>query len=162
MLSIYFLMTCVVSLSAFADEKVYLSVKAEEISVNTGYIRETIPGTSISSAYMTIQNTSSKKISLIGASSDFSPRIEIHEHTMEDGMMRMRQRKSIEIPAEGEVILQPSGLHLMIFDLKKPLKEGQTVSIILHFSTHEELTIQLPIQSIKRKKRSEQHQHKHH
>ncbi|NQY35613.1 MAG: copper chaperone PCu(A)C [Alteromonadaceae bacterium] len=156
------LLTYVIGFNAIAEKKSDKNFQKAEISVNTGYIRETIPGTSISSAYMTIHNTSMKKLSFIGASSEFSPRIEIHEHTMDNGMMRMRQRRSIEIPAQNTVVLHPSGLHLMIFDLKQPLKQDQVVSITLHFATHEDLTIQLPVQSIKNKQRSRQHQHKHH
>ncbi|NQY64087.1 MAG: copper chaperone PCu(A)C [Alteromonadaceae bacterium] len=160
-LIIYILLTYVIGFNAIAEKKVDKSFNKAEISVNTGYIRETIPGTSISSAYMTIHNSSLQKLSFIGASSDVSPRVEIHEHTMDNGMMRMRQRLSIEIPAQNTVVLHPSGLHLMIFDLNQPLKQDQMVSITLHFADHKDFTIQLPVQSIKNKQRSKQHQHKH-
>jgi len=144
----------VVSLSfmsffGFANEGKGITPPA--VSVKDGYIRETIPGTVISSAYMTIINHSNKPIELIGASSEFSPRVEIHEHSMADGMMRMRQLNSIIIDANSSVKLQPYGLHLMLFDIEKPLKHNESAKIILQFTSQPELSITLPIQSIKQK-----------
>ncbi|MGL1957170.1 MAG: copper chaperone PCu(A)C [Colwellia sp.] len=123
--------------------------KAVFISVNDGYVRETIPGTHISSAYMTINNNSEKSVTLVGASSTISPRIEIHQHSIIDGMMRMRQLDSITIKGKESVILQPSGLHLMIFDFKKPLIQGETIDLTLHFLSAPDLQVQLPISGIK-------------
>jgi len=126
------------------------SAKAQDIVVRDGYVRETIPGTKVSSAYMTVKNNSEKVLTLTGASSDVSKRIEIHEHIMADGMMRMQQRQSLIIKAHGEVVLQPSGFHLMIFDLEQSLKHKDTISVTLHFSDQDDLIIQLPVQSIKK------------
>ncbi len=131
------------------------SVQAMNITVSDGFIRESIPGTTITSAYMTLKNTSEKSVTLVGASSEISARIEIHEHTMSNGMMNMRQLESIVIDSKDTVILQPSGLHLMIFDIKEPLKHGDLITLTLHFSSHPDVEVQLPVQSIKRK----QHHH---
>ena len=137
-----------------------------DITVKNGYIRETIPGTVISSAYMTINNMSLSAVKLIGAVSGVSKRIEIHEHSMENGMMNMQQRQFIEIAGQSSVKLQPSGLHLMIFDLKSPLKDGTLIPITLKFTTHPDVLITLPVESIKRKKDLEKkamktHSHHH-
>jgi len=147
-----------VNQNGFAGQK----VAASSIAVEDAYIRETIPGTSISSAYMTIVNSSDKNIKLLGAVSNISKRIEIHEHTMTDGMMRMRQRPNIEIVAKSNVVLQPSGYHLMIFDLKQPLKQGQNATITLQFSNDASVEVKLPIKSIKQMKMSPQSNHQHH
>ena len=130
-------------------------VIAQNFTVSSGFVRETIPGTSISSAYMTLTNTSEKSVTLVGASSKISPRIEIHQHTMSNGMMKMRKLDSIVINSKDTVMLQPSGLHLMIFDIKEPLKHGDLITLTLHFSSHANVEIQLPVQSINR----QQHHH---
>jgi hypothetical protein len=77
-------------------------------------------------------------------------------------MMQMRQVESISAPAAGALILQPSGYHLMIFDLPEPLKDGQTMSLTLHFSGQRDVEINLPIRSIKRKKVMDHHKMHHH
>jgi hypothetical protein len=132
-------------------------VFADDITVEPGYIRATIPGTSISSAYMTITNNTDKKLNLLGASSEVSQRIEIHQHTMSDGMMKMRQVKSISVEAGSQLILEPLGYHLMIFNLDKPLNAGQKSTLTLHFAEEKNIEITLPIESIKRKKSMHHH-----
>ncbi|XQW84814.1 copper chaperone PCu(A)C [Thalassotalea piscium] len=136
-----------------------LPVFAQQLTVSEGYIRATIPGTNVSSAYMTLKNTSDTPITLIGATSHFSDRIEIHEHVMTDSMMSMRQRDKLIIDAHSEVQLQPFGYHLMIFNLANPLVAEESASITLKFSQGDSQTIELPIQSIKKPAKDS---HKHH
>lgn len=138
------------------------SAFANDISVEHGYIRATIPGTSVSSAYMDITNKTKNDLVLIGASSSISNRIEIHEHIMSDEMMKMRQRESLTIPANDHVVLQPSGYHLMIFNLNTPLKVDDKVELTLHFSENKDTIITLPVESIKRKKQKDSAHHHHH
>jgi copper(I)-binding protein len=135
------------------------------IVVEDAYVRATIPGTSISSAYMTIINNSDTEATLLSAHSNISPRIEIHQHTMADGMMRMRKVDSIDIEAKERVKLQPSGLHLMVFDVKKPLKSQQLVELTLNFSNNEFVNIQIPVYSPTQEQaaqKSAPKMHKHH
>lgn len=136
--------------SAFANTA--LANTHSEIIIENSYVRESIPGTSISSAYMTIRNLSAKSISLISASSTVSDRIEIHQHTMVDGMMRMRQRDNVEIAAKQSTVFQPSGYHLMMFDLKQPLKSKEKVNITLHFSDQTSIDVHYIVQGLKQKK----------
>ena len=123
-----------------------------EIVVENGYVRESIPGTTISSAYMTLNNSSSKNLQLVAASSSVSDRVEIHEHTMADGLMRMRQRESVEILANDSTIFQPSGFHLMIFDLKQPLKAKENITITLHFDDQSSIDANYLVKGLKQKK----------
>ena len=127
------------------------------ITIEQGYVRETIPGTSISSAYMNINNNTEQSVSLLGASSDVSQRIEIHQHTMLDGMMKMRRVESVNAEAGDTLTLAPSGYHLMIFDLTEPLQAGQSMTITLHFSGEKNIEITLPVQSIKRQQPAHHH-----
>lgn len=125
---------------------------AQEINVTDAYIRETLPGNTISSAYMRISNNNAQAVKLVTIISKVSPRIEIHQHQMINGMMSMTHLESLDIPAHKNVLLQPYGLHLMIFDLQQPLKDGQKVSLTLHFAQHENITITVPVISIKKKR----------
>ncbi|MBA6295317.1 copper chaperone PCu(A)C [Colwellia sp. MB02u-9] len=140
--------------SVFAN--VSLASENAKLVVENGYARESIPGTSISSAYMTIKNLSAKNIRLIGAASAVSDRIEIHQHTMSDGLMRMRQRDYVEISAQNSTVFQPSGFHLMIFDLKQPLKAKENIIITLSFDDQSSIDVNYTVQGLKQKK------HEHH
>ena len=115
------------------------------ITVKDGYIKASIPGSNITAAYMTLTNNDDQSISLQKVTSDISERIEMHEHSMADGMMRMREVKNITLDAKSQVVLQPSGLHLMIFSIKHPVSESDHVKLTLHFTNNTELNIQLPV-----------------
>jgi len=125
---------------------------AQRIDISDAYIRETLPGNQITSAYMQISNDNDHDVLFIGASSNISPRIEIHQHSMENGMMQMRQLEHIKVKAHENVLLQPYGLHLMIFDLQQPLKDSQKVQLTLHFAKHDDVIIEVPVISIKKKR----------
>ena len=47
--------------------------------------------------------------------------------------MKMRQVPAIEIKAGGETQLQPGGLHIMLIELKAPMREGDNIAITLGF-----------------------------
>ena len=127
------------------------SAESTKIVVENSYARESIPGTTISSAYMTLNNLADKKIRLIAASSAVSDRIEIHQHTMDNGMMRMRQVDAVEISAKGAVIFQPSGFHLMLFDVKRALKAKESIIITLHFDDNSSVDVNYNVKGIKQK-----------
>ncbi|NMP30366.1 copper chaperone PCu(A)C [Thalassotalea sp. M1531] len=137
------------------------SAFGSNVDVNDGYIREVIPGNEITSSYMTINNNSEQQVTLIGAKSREIPRIEIHEHLMADGMMKMRQKEFIIIAAGDSAVLQPMGLHLMMFDIKTPLKAGQDVNVTLLFKEGQEIDVLLPVKSIKQTKPKTKHHHNH-
>jgi copper(I)-binding protein len=118
---------------------------ANTITISDGYVKASIPGSNVTASYMTLRNTSNKAITLQKVSSTVSDRIEIHEHSMADGMMRMREVGEITIKANSEVVLQPSGLHLMIFSLKQQITDKDVIALTLYFSNDTEVKIQLPV-----------------
>ena len=115
------------------------------ITVTDGYIKASIPGSDVTAAYMTISNTASKAITLQKVSSIISDRVEIHEHSMSNGMMRMREVGQITIDANSKVVLQPSSLHLMIFSIKQKITEKDVIPFTLYFSNETKINIQLPV-----------------
>lgn len=102
---------------------------AHALEVSEPWARATVPGASVGAAYMTL--TSPVKARLIAVRSPASGRVEIHSAGMQDGTMRMRQLKSLELPAGQPVTLAPMGLHLMLMELKAPLKSGERVALEL-------------------------------
>ena len=115
------------------------------ITVTDGYVKASIPGSEVTASYMTLSNTSDKAKTLQKVSSTISDRIEIHEHSMADGMMRMREVGEIIIKAHSNVVLQPSGLHLMIFSLKQQITDKDVIPLTLYFANGTEVKIQLPV-----------------
>jgi hypothetical protein len=70
--------------------------------------------------------------------------VEIHTHSMVDGVMKMRKVDTVDLPEEGSVAFEPGGFHLMMFGFTQT--EGQTdAPVTLTFSTGEDLVVNLPI-----------------
>ncbi len=120
-----------------------------DVKISEGYIKANIPGSDVTAAYMKIINNSDKAITLEKVTGSISNQIEIHEHSMADGMMKMRQVENITINANSSITLKPSGLHLMIFSLKQELSKEEAVTLTMHFSNKMAINIQLPVYQYK-------------
>jgi hypothetical protein len=77
--------------------------------------------------------TAKEPTKLVGASSPAAGTAEVHEMKMEDDVMRMRPAGAIDLPVGKAFELKPGGYHLMLQDLKGPLKAGSTVPLTLVF-----------------------------
>ena len=115
--------------SASAEE-----FKAGDIVIEAPWSRATPKGASVGVGYLVIRNHGAAPDRLTGGAADFADNISIHEMSMDNGIMRMRELKSgLEIPAHGEVQLSPKGYHVMFTGLKQPLKKGDSVKATLTF-----------------------------
>ena len=108
--------------------------KAGDIAVEAPWSRATPGGAKVGAGYLTLKNGGAAPDRLVSATADIAERAEIHEMSMTDGMMKMRQvTDGVAVPAGGSVALAPNGYHLMFLGLKKPLKEGDTFAGTLTF-----------------------------
>ncbi len=103
------------------------------IALHGAWVREATGGRSGSAAYVVIENLGKTDQAVVAASSDAARALELHEMKMTGGMMRMSQVKEIVVPAGGRVELRPGGLHIMLFDVTRPLKAGDTIPLTLAF-----------------------------
>ena len=89
----------------------------------------TAPSQKNAAVYMEL--TSGPNAALVAAGSPLAQRAELHSMSVDAGVMRMRPLERIELPAGKTVRLQPTGLHVMLVDLKRPLKAGEKVPLVL-------------------------------
>jgi copper(I)-binding protein len=114
---------------AFASE-----FKVGAITIETPWSRATPGGAKVAAGYLTIKNDAATPDRLVSVSADIAGSAGIHQMSMADGMMKMRElTDGLPIPAQGSVALAPASYHLMFLDLKKPLKEGETFPTTLTF-----------------------------
>ena len=107
---------------AFANE-----FKVGAITIETPWSRATPGGAKVAAGYLTIKNDAATPDRLVSVTADIAGRAGIHQMSLADGMMKMRElTDGLPIPAQGSVALDPASYHLMFLDLKKPLKEGDT------------------------------------
>ena len=99
--------------------------------------------------YFTITNTGNAADRLVGGTSDVSNRFEIHEMSMEKGVMKMREMTSgIEIKPGQTVRFEPSGYHIMFVGLKQPLKEGDHIKATLQFAKAGHASVDFVVESM--------------
>jgi copper(I)-binding protein len=102
-----------------------------EVIVKDAWVRATAPGQKVAAAYM--QLTSSTDVKLIELHSTIASTVAVHEMTMTGDVMKMRQLKSLDLPAGKLVELRPGGYHIMLMDLSQQVKEGDQVALSLIF-----------------------------
>jgi periplasmic copper chaperone A len=110
-----------------------------QLVISEAQVRLLPPGVPNTSAYFEIENTGEQAVILVSAGSDIAHSVEIHEHIMTAEIMKMVHLSELVIPAKKTIKFMPGGLHLMIFDLVKPLNEGQSVKLYLQTQTGEKI-----------------------
>lgn len=107
---------------------------AGDLKIEKAWARASIGTSRPSAAFMMITNMGKESDRLVSAATEMAGKVEIHETTMEAGVMKMRHKEDgIEIPAGETVELKPKGLHVMIMGLKQPLEKGGVVELTLTF-----------------------------
>ena len=115
-----------------------------QVNVGSAWARPAVPGQTGTGAFMTL--TSKDGAKLVGASSAAAGVVEIHEMAMDHNVMKMRPITSLELPAGREVQLKPGGHHVMLLDLKQPLKVGDKVRIDLRLETRDGKRVTQPVE----------------
>ena len=115
-----------------------------KLVVRDAWIQEMPPSTRLTAAHMVIENVSGKDAALIGARAGIAGAVELHRaETDSNGMMRMRKLDRIELPV-GKTDLTGE-LHLMLIDLKAPLRAGDQVALTLEFQSGVTRTVMVPV-----------------
>lgn len=106
---------------------------ADDVTAVGPFVRMAPPGAQATGAFMVLKNKGGKDARIVGASSPAAKIVELHEHIDDGGVMKMRPVPSIIVKANGETVLKPGGLHVMLIGLTAPMNEGEKVAITLHF-----------------------------
>jgi len=116
-----------------------------QVQIEDAWTRATPPGAKTAVGYLVIRNPSATPDRLVGARSAAAARVETHV-TLKDGdVMRMRQVKGYDIPAQGSFELKPGGAHLMFVDLERPFKEGDRIAATLRFEKAGEVRVEFQV-----------------
>lgn len=140
---------------------------ADDIQVDGAWSRATAPGQGDAMADLSI--TSKQAATLVGISSTACKSVELHSMTHENGVMKMREVKTLELPAGKRVSLGESGYHLMLIGLKAPLKAGDAVPLTLKIKATGKRKVKVeakaevkPLAEAKAEAAQDEHSHHHH
>jgi len=126
---------------------------AANVVVSNASARATAPGQESAAIRLTI--TSKENARLVAIASPVAGAVEIHSMTHDDGMMKMRALEFLPLPAGKKVRLGTSGNHVMLIDLKKPLKAGDSVPLIITVAfdnkSEEKIKVNAEVKSLARR-----------
>ena len=143
-----------------------LAGQADDIQISDPFTREMPPGAFATASFMILKNQGNSAIKLVQADSNVAKKVELHTHTNDNGVMRMRQVDFFEIPAKGQAELKPGGNHIMLISPTQEITVGQNVTITLTFEDGSSKQVTMPVKSVMNMNGSgmndDEHQHHHH
>jgi len=121
-----------------------------EIIVDDPYARASSPTAQVGAAFMAIRNSGNEDDRLVAAASGAARRVELHTHVMTNGVAKMmRVDEGFVVPANGEVLLQRGGKHVMMMGLTAAFIQDETISLTLTFEKAGEMIIVVPIDNVR-------------
>jgi periplasmic copper chaperone A len=133
-----------------------------EIVIEHPYATATPPGLKNGAAYFkAIKNNGKQADKLVSAQTSSAGSVEIHTMSMDGNVMRMREVSGIDLPAGGATVFgqgTDKGYHLMLMNLKDPLKDGDSFKLKLKFEKAGDTEVVVQVQ----KARPSANEHKHH
>ncbi len=110
-------------------------VMAGHLKLSAPWARATPKGAAVGGGYLTITNTGNTPDRLVSGSTAISKKVEIHEMSMDNGVMKMRMlANGLEIKPGQSVTLKPGSYHIMFMGLKHQIKEGEHFKATLVFA----------------------------
>ncbi len=118
----------------FVISLIYACTGNSGLTVNDAWIREVPEGIETTALYMNIRNNGEQADRLLSVRSDIAGSVEVHKTSVnKDGISYMEKLEGLEIPSASTVSLEPGGVHVMLIGLKKDIKSGDVVEVVLAF-----------------------------
>jgi len=115
------------------------------LSVKDAWARTGAAGNN-SAVYFVIDNQSTSPDNLLDATCDAAMMVQVHQTTIdENGNAKMEHQEKVPVAARSKVEFKPGGYHVMLMNLKKDLKPGDTLSVTLTFEKIGQVTIEAPV-----------------
>lgn len=130
------------------------------VTIEAPWVRGTVEGQQASGAFMVLRSTVDAVV--IGVSTPVAGVAEIHEMTLEGGVMKMRAAPRLALPAGEMVELKPGGYHVMLMNLNQSLKKGEFVPITLTIETANKKTEKVQVKAEVRDLTAMPSTHEHH
>ncbi len=105
----------------------------KSLRIDHPFARATPPGAKAGGVFVTVENTGSQPDRLLSVSTPMAGVAELHEMSVDAGVMRMRDVAALEVRPGEKLQLKPGGYHVMLSELRQPLKVGDKFPLTLKF-----------------------------
>ena len=135
-----------------------LATDSGSVTVDDAWVRALPPGQPNTAAYLTVTNTGSEGVTILGGSADIAETVEIHTAREVDGYQRMEQLYEVPLAPAQSTAFFPGGMHLMLLGLAKLPAPGDRVQLCLTLAGGEAVCTTAEV----RKSAGGQQSHGHH
>lgn len=119
------------------------------LKIDYPWSRATPHGTQVAGGYLVIENKGANADRLVSVTSEIAGRVEIHEMSVQGGVMRMRPlARGLEINPGATIKFEPGGFHVMFMNLRRPLKEGEKFKGTLVFEKAGTLVVEFKVEAM--------------
>jgi hypothetical protein len=119
------------------------------LKIDHPWSRATPHGAQVAGGYLAIENTGTSADRLVSITSEIAGRVEVHEMTVQNGVMKMRPlARGLEIKPGATAKFEPGGFHVMFMNLKRPLKEGEKFKGTLVFEKAGPLDVEFTVEAM--------------
>jgi len=123
--------------------------KVGNLQISQPWSRATPKGAAVAGGYLKITNTGTTPDRLLGGSTDIAKGLEVHEMSMDGGVMKMRQLKDgLTIAPGATVELKPGSYHIMLVNLTRPLAKGERIKASLNFEKAGKADVEFAVEAI--------------
>ena len=126
-----------------------LNVAAQDAAISADHVwaRATPPNATTGAAYLVLTNKGQPD-RLTGASAPVAGMVGLHQTTNDGGIMKMRPIPALDLDTDKPVRLAPGGYHIMLMDIKRPLRPGEHFALTLRFERSAPLTVDVSVEAI--------------
>jgi len=141
-------MVLALGFTAFSAKADVSPVDGTAVHFGKAYAYQTAAHQKNGAVFFKVQNLLDKDLKIVGASTDVAEMVELHTHSMDGGNMSMYPVDSFTLPAGETHELKPTGDHIMLMMLKRPLKIGEAFDVMVTLDTGEEFSIPVSVLSL--------------
>ena len=105
----------------------------KSLRIDHPFARATPPGAKVGGVFVTVENTGTQSDRLLSVSTPMAGVAELHQMSVDAGVMRMRGVAALEVRPGETLQLKPGGYHVMLSELRQPLKVGDRFPMTLKF-----------------------------
>lgn len=117
-----------------------------DVFIENPWSRPPPPVAVTGAAYFALSIRGNGNDKLIKVDSPIAERVEMHQHSMQNGVMSMRRVPDVEIVSQRPTVFEPGGLHIMLIGLREHLPPGATFPLTLTFEKAGSVTVIVDVQ----------------
>ena len=107
-----------------------LAGRQKNVEVSSGWVKTPAAGETTAAAFVDVDNPTQYDVYLMSAATEAAGKVEFRDRG-QAGDPQGQVRKTIKVDAFGSLAMDPKGVYLLLTDLKRPLKDGDSVSLTL-------------------------------